>query len=123
MPEVAFSVEAELRGRGIGSLLFTRLIEAAKALGYDELRITTGSGNEAMRALARKFGADLTFRRGESTGSIDLAQEKADGRIQGKAGAASLPAATPISAARAMMNFNSAYWKLLMRMAGFGRTA
>jgi GNAT superfamily N-acetyltransferase len=120
MPEVAFSVEAQLRGQGIGSILFTRLIEAATALGYDELRITTGSGNEAMRALARKFGADLSFRRGESTGSIDLTQ----GRSQGKTSAASAPSPwTPIDAARAMMNFNRAYWKVLMRMAGFGRTA
>jgi GNAT superfamily N-acetyltransferase len=124
MPEVAFSVEAELRGQGIGSLLFTRLIEAARALGYDELRITTGSGNEAMRALARKFGADLTFRRGESTGSIDLTQGAAERKSQDKSAAASLPSATkPLTAARAMMNFNNAYWKLLMRMTGFGRTA
>jgi hypothetical protein len=36
------------------------------------LRITTGYSNEAMRALAHKFGAHLTFRQGESTGSIDL---------------------------------------------------
>jgi hypothetical protein len=28
-----------------------------------------------MRALAHKFGAHLTFRRGESTGSIDLKQQ------------------------------------------------
>ena len=28
-----------------------------------------------MRALARKFGAHLTFRHGESTGTIDLAQQ------------------------------------------------
>jgi GNAT superfamily N-acetyltransferase len=120
MPEVAFSVEAQLRGQGIGSILFTRLIEAAKALGYDSLRITTGSENLAMRALAHKFGAHLTFRRGESTGSIDLTQ----GGIQGKTSAASAPAVTtPADAARAMMNFNRAYWRLLLRMAGFGRTA
>ena len=37
------------------------------------LRITTGAQNEAMRALASKFGAHLTFRQGESTGTIDLA--------------------------------------------------
>jgi hypothetical protein len=30
---------------------------------------------------------------------------------------------TPLEAARAMMSFNRAYWKLLMRMYGWGRTA
>ena len=121
MPEVAFSVEAQLRGQGIGSILFTRLIEAAKALGYDSLRITTGSDNQAMRALAHKFGAHLSFRRGESSGSLDLA---AQGRTRdGTSAAATTSAAAPIDAARAMLNFNRAYWTMLMRMAGFGRTA
>jgi hypothetical protein len=53
-------------------MLFAKLIAKAKSLGYNSLRITTGSQNEAMRALAQKFGAQLVFRRGESSGSIDL---------------------------------------------------
>ena len=44
----------------------------AAELGYEKLRITTGSQNQAMRALANKFGAHLTFRHGESTGMIEL---------------------------------------------------
>lgn len=72
LPEVAFSVERHLRRKGLGSILFKRLIEQAQAKGYRRLRITTGAQNESMRALAHKFGADLTFRYGESTGTIAL---------------------------------------------------
>jgi len=31
--------------------------------------------------------------------------------------------ATPVDAVRAVMNFNRAYWKLLLRIYGWGRTA
>jgi hypothetical protein len=48
------------------------LITEAEGRGYERLRITTGYSNEAMRALAQKFGARLTFRQGETTGTIDL---------------------------------------------------
>src|SRR6476660_237899 len=74
LPEIAFSVEASVRRRGVGSILFRKLIAEAKLKGYRSLRITTGAENHAMRALANKFGAHLTFRHGESTGSIDLMQ-------------------------------------------------
>jgi hypothetical protein len=56
----------------VGSILFRKLIAEARSKGYRSLRITTGAQNQAMRALAAKFGAHLTFRYGESTGSIDL---------------------------------------------------
>lgn len=113
LPEIAFSVEASVRRQGVGSILFTKLIAEARAKGHRSLRITTGAQNEAMRALANKFGAHLTFRYGESTGSIDLTQHK-----QGE------PAvATPVDAARAMVNVNRAYWKMMLRMYGWGRTA
>src|SRR5947199_10765378 len=72
IPEIAFSVEQGLRRKGIGSILFRRLITEAEGRGYQSLRITTGYSNEAMRALAHKFGAHLTFRHAESTASIDL---------------------------------------------------
>src|SRR5690242_856309 len=74
LPEIAFSVEASVRRRGVGSMLFKKLIEEARAKGYHSLRITTGPQNGAMRALANKFGARLSFSRGESTGVIDLTQ-------------------------------------------------
>ena len=115
LPEIAFSVEASVRRQGVGSILFRKLIAEARLKGYHSLRITTGAQNHAMRALANKFGAHLTFRHGESTGSIDLMQ-------QPQPEFARLGIATPVDAARAMMNFNRAYWKLLLRMYGWGRT-
>src|ERR1700681_3006599 len=72
LPEIAFSVEATVRRQGVGSILFKKLIAEARSKGYHSLRITTGAQNQAMRALAHKFGAHLTFRHGESTGTIDL---------------------------------------------------
>jgi GNAT superfamily N-acetyltransferase len=115
-PEIAFSVEACVRRQGVGSILFRKLIAEARLKGYQSLRITTGAQNQAMRALGRKFGAHLTFRHGESTGSIDLKQ-------QPQAESAKPAIATPADAARAMVNFNRAYWKWLLRMYGWGRTA
>ena len=115
-PEIAFSVEAGLRRQGVGSTLFRKLIEEARAKGYRTLRITTGAQNDAMRALANKFGAHLTFLHGESTGSIDLKPQ-----IQPQLARPAM--ATPLDAARAMMQFNRAYWKLLQRMYGWGRPA
>ena len=116
MPEIAFSVERTVRRKGVGSILFKRLITEAEGRGYDNLRITTGYSNEAMRALAHKFGANLTFRQGESTGSIDLKQ-KNHTEIAKPAGA------TPIDAARAIVKFNRTWWSILLGMYGWRRAA
>lgn len=78
MPEIAFSVERDLRRQGIGSRLFAFMLAAAKKAGYERLRVTTGAQNCAMRALAQKFGARLVFGQGELSGSIDLAKVKLD---------------------------------------------
>src|SRR5882757_4020477 len=108
-PEIAFSVEARVRRKGVGSILFRKLIAEARSKGYHSLRITTGAENHAMRALASKFDSHLTFRHGESTGSIDLKQQSQR--------ELTMPGiATAADAARAMMNFNQGYWKLLLRM-------
>ena len=115
-PEIAFSVEATVRRHGVGSILFKKLIAEARAKGYRSLRITTGAQNQAMRALAHKFGANLKFRHGESTGSIDL-------EPQAQPQPTRAAVATPVDAARAMASINRAYWKMLMRMYGWGRTA
>jgi len=116
LPEIAFSVEACVRRQGVGSVLFRKLIAEARSKGYHSLRITTGAQNQAMRALANKFGAHLTFRHGESTGSIDLRQHP-------QPGLARYAIATPAEAARAIVAFNRAYWKLFLRIYGWGRTA
>jgi GNAT superfamily N-acetyltransferase len=116
LAEIAFSVEACVRRQGVGSVLFRKLIAEARSKGYHSLRITTGAQNQAMRALANKFGAHLTFRHGESTGSIDLKQLP-------QPEFARYAIATPAEAARAIVAFNRAYWKLFLRMYGWGRTA
>jgi L-amino acid N-acyltransferase YncA len=116
-PEIAFSVEARVRRQGVGSILFEKLITEARAKGYRSLRITTGSENQAMRALAHKFGAQLIFRHGESTGSIEL-------EPQNQQKLAKLPMLTVFDAARAIVSLNRAYWRLLLQMLyGWGRTA
>ena len=116
LPEIAFSVETTVRRQGVGSILFKRLISEARWKGYGALRITTGAQNQAMRALANKFGAHLTFRHGESTGTIDLKQ-------QPQLELARLAIAGPADAARAMTKANREYWRFLLRMSGWGRTA
>jgi GNAT superfamily N-acetyltransferase len=116
LPEIAFSVEKCVRRQGVGSLLFRRLISEARWKGYQTLRVTTGAGNEAMRALASKFGANLEFRHGESTGTIDLTPQM-------QAELAKLAIDAPLSAARAVINFNRACWKLLAKMVETGRAA
>lgn len=70
--EIAFSVEGAVQHRGVGSRLFERLIANARGLGYARLRVTTHPQNEAMKALARKFQAELTFEDCETVGLIDL---------------------------------------------------
>ena len=116
IPEIAFSVESKVRRQGVGTVLFRKLISVARAKGYKNLRITTGAGNEAMKALANKFGAHLTFSHGESTGIIDLTQ-------QNQPEFATASALGTIDAARAIANFNRAYWGMLFRMYGWGRAA
>ncbi|MDH2381511.1 GNAT family N-acetyltransferase [Bradyrhizobium sp. CER78] len=121
-PEIAFSVERSARRKGVGSTLFRKLIAEAHAKGYGSLRITTGAQNDAMRALATKFGAQLTFRHGESTGSIDLTERHKAEQVPAAASPAIAPV-TPIAAARAIVDMNRAYWRMVMQMSGWGRAA
>lgn len=80
--EIAFSVEHELQHRGIGSALFERLITNARGLGYEKLRVTTHPGNLAMRTLARKFDAHLSFENLETVGVIDLGKNAEIGLVE-----------------------------------------
>lgn len=114
IPEIAFSVESKVRRQGVGTVLFRKLISVARAKGYKSLRITTGAGNDAMRALANKFGAHLSFSHGESTGVIDLSRPS-------QLEMAPSLAVMPIEAAQAIANFNRAYWRILFRMYGWGQ--
>ena len=116
-PEIAFSVERSVRRKGVGSTLFRKLIAEAHAKGYTSLRITTGAQNDAMRALATKFGAQLTFRHGESTGSIDLTEQHQP------VPAPTIAPVTAVAAACALVDMNRAYWRMVMQMSGWGRAA
>jgi hypothetical protein len=69
-----------------------------------------------MRALAGKFGAQLNFVRGESTGTIDL---KPPSQLE----LAKLAIAAPADSLRAAINLNRVYWKAVLRMYGWGRAA
>ena len=111
-PEAAFSVETAVRRRGVGTRLFRELIAEAHRRDYRVLRITTGAHNDAMRALALKFGAHLTFYYGESTGTIDLAQHP-------QARPAGVTHTLAYDAARAMIALNRAYWRALLRIYGW----
>jgi hypothetical protein len=113
LPEIAFSVEQSVRRQGVGSVLFRRLISEARWKGYRRLRVTTGAGNDAMRALASKFGARLEFRHGESTGTIELTP-------QPQAELAKL-IDLALDAVRAVINFNRACWRLFWSMSGADR--
>jgi RimJ/RimL family protein N-acetyltransferase len=116
LPEIAFSVESCLRRRGVGSVLFQRLISEARWKGYARLRVTTSAQNHAMRALASKFGAHLVFHHGESTGAIELSR-------QPQVELAKMAIDAPLVAARALINFNRAFMKLFARMYGADRAA
>jgi GNAT superfamily N-acetyltransferase len=116
LPEIAFSVEARLRRQGVGSLLFQKLIEEARIRGYRRLRITTGAQNDAMRALANKFGAHLMFSQGESTGTIEVAERPRSAFVRPTV-------VTPVDAARAVIQFNRAYWKFWMQLYGWKQAA
>lgn len=116
LPEIAFSVEASVRRRGVGSILFRKLIAVARAKGYTSLRITTGAQNEAMRALANKFGAQLVFQHGESTGTIDISK-------QDHAEPAPNWAVTGLNTVRLVADVNRAYWRMLFRIYGGRRAA
>jgi hypothetical protein len=69
-----------------------------------------------MRALAAKFGAHLVFHQGESTGTIEVHQMPQDEL-------AKFAIDAPLNAARAVMQFQSALWKLLSKMYGPERAA
>jgi hypothetical protein len=69
-----------------------------------------------MRALASKFGAQLVFRHGESTGTIDLTK-------QDQTELATSWADSTFNAARTVANLNRAYWQMLLRMSGWSRAA
>jgi len=113
VPEIAFSVEQSVRRQGVGSILFKRLISEARVRGYHRLRITTGAQNQAMRALACKFGAHLEFRYGESTGIIDLDHQPRPPLTR-------LAATAVIDVVRAALQIQRMGWATVFKIYGLG---
>ena len=70
--ELAFSVLSSWRGKGIGAALFANIVEAAWSRGLDQIEITTHSDNDAMKQLARRFGAEIRFDKADAYGRIML---------------------------------------------------
>ncbi len=57
--EVAFSVALDWRNCGIGTALFARTLRSARNRGFGRLYMTCLRNNAPMRALARKFSAEI----------------------------------------------------------------
>lgn len=70
--EIAFSVEKAWQRRGIGTRLFRRLIRDARNLGVETLYVSTHADNLAVRALALRLRAQLTFSASEAFGKVDI---------------------------------------------------
>lgn len=72
--ECAFSVEPNLRRKGLGTALFARVMDEARDRHIKQIRVSCMAANMPMRALSRKFGATFTFEGGEAVGIIDVTQ-------------------------------------------------
>ena len=70
--EAAFSVERAVRRRGIGSILFRRIVGAARNRGVAELHVRCLHENTPMRLLAVKLGAELQLSGPEMDGTLRL---------------------------------------------------
>ena len=79
--EAAFSIEQEWRGRGIGSMLFRKVITAARNRHMKRLYTSCLAYNRSMQALARKFKADLTYETDEVLGVLEAPDATATTQI------------------------------------------
>jgi len=68
--EAAFSVENEFRRRGIGELLFGRIVRAASNHGVETIEIVCQPDNVGMMRLASKFKTQFTFEENQFTGRL-----------------------------------------------------
>lgn len=69
--EMAFSVAMEWRNCGIGTTLFARTLRSARNRGFVRLYMTCLKNNAPMRALARKFSADIVVEIDESVALVE----------------------------------------------------
>lgn len=96
--ESAFSVASDWRRKGLGTTLVKALLKVATEHDISTIIVGTGPQNQAMKALARKFGARMRFTGDQSVGRINVAEGL---RLAGRrSGIATLPLlAPPLSAA------------------------
>jgi len=71
--ESAFSVASDWRHKGLGTMLLKVLLRAASENDVATIIVETGAQNQAMKALARRFGARMQFGGEQSTGRINVA--------------------------------------------------
>lgn len=71
--EAAFAIERGYRRRGLGAMLFRRVVGAARHRGVADLHVRCLTANAPMRNLARKLGAELSLTGPETDGTIRLA--------------------------------------------------
>ena len=68
--EGAFSIERNFQGRGLGGRMFGRLLTAAKNRGIRRLYLTCLRDNRRMQAIARHYGAELSFVEGDAVAEL-----------------------------------------------------
>jgi len=127
LPEIAGSVEASVRRKGVGTILFRQLIEKARAMGYKILRITTGAENHEMRALdlmrqpqaelAKLASASLRARPGTERG------ERGPMTDEYEPFRAWYRDSSIVAGVHVVRNCNRVYWTLLSGMVGPSRAA
>jgi len=72
LAEFGVSVQAHLRGRGIGARLFERAVTQARNRGAQTMAIHIARDNAAMLAIVRRAGAQIEFDGAEATAQLDL---------------------------------------------------
>lgn len=72
--ESAFSVASDWRRKGLGKLLVRALLTVATETSISTIIVETGPQNQAMKALARSFGAKMRFGGTQSVGRINVAE-------------------------------------------------
>lgn len=70
--EVAFSIEREHQGKGLGNRLMKKLIQFAKANDIDKLNMYCLRTNSKSLHLARKYGLNLAHERDEVSTTINM---------------------------------------------------
>ncbi|PZF58391.1 GNAT family N-acetyltransferase [Curtobacterium sp. MCSS17_008] len=66
VPELTLAVESRGRGRGIGTALLTRLLDAGRTAGWGGVSLSVEDGNTGARILYERVGFRTVGRNGDS---------------------------------------------------------